>query len=65
MPMSEARKRAGRPPVVGKTRSVAVYVNVLPEERDAWHREAKRRGTTLSDLIRRLMNAAAQRGAQK
>ncbi|MCZ7683888.1 MAG: hypothetical protein M5U28_36035 [Sandaracinaceae bacterium] len=55
----------GRPPVEGKPRNVRVVLQALPEEAAAWKREAKRRGTTLSDLIRRLMNAAAKRGAQK
>lgn len=65
MGMSKPPYRLGRPPVAGKTRSVAVHVAVLPEEREAWKREAERRGTTIADLVRTLMNAAAKRGAQK
>ncbi len=56
---------AGRPPVTGKTRSASVLISVLPEEREAWQREAKRRGLTVAELVRRLMNAAAKRGEAK
>lgn len=54
-----------RPPDENEPRSVNVLVRVLPEERERWHRAAKRAGVTLSAWIRDLANQAAPKKGSK
>lgn len=58
-------KSVGRPPVEGKPRDIRIVLQALPEEADAWKLEAKRRRLSLSEMIRKLMNASVKRGQAK
>ena len=53
------KRPVGRPPKPsGERLSDAVYVRLTPRERDAIDREARKRGVTVSEIVRELIRDA-------
>lgn len=50
--MATRQKRAGRPPVAGKTRSSGILIRVTAEERERLHEAARSHRRTLGDWAR-------------
>lgn len=52
-------------PVGEVARSATILVRVTPDERERYHRAAKREGMTLSDWFRTMADARAEKSAAK
>lgn len=56
------KRRPGRPPVDGETRSARLAIKCTPEELERWHDAARRRGVDLAPVARELLDEWARRG---
>lgn len=59
-PADPPKRKAGRPPVDGETRSVRLLVKCTPEEHQRWHDAAKRTGVDLAPVVRQLLDEWAK-----
>ncbi len=55
------KRKAGRPPVDGETRSARLAIKCTPDELERWHAAARQRGVDLAPVARELLDEWARR----